>query len=123
MNLYQSFYREVVHEAGPVVAVLDASVRHDRRHDNWLRHKCFNHTGLGVYVMSKAQYDWDNRKQFTVLSTIAEHGKSRMLIECPHCDSEFWAFKWSLCGGGKKCPDCGALHGSSGMAAKEKGNE
>jgi len=64
-------------------------------------------------------YDYDNCKPFDVLAHTQEHGKSRMHVVCPHCDADFWAYKWSICGGGKKCPQCGAMHNSSGMSAKE----
>jgi len=34
----------------------------------------------------------------------------RCLITCPFCETDVIAYVWSLAGGGKKCPTCGALH-------------
>ncbi len=42
--------------------------------------------------------------------TVSEFGKTRSLIECPFCGEPVWAYHWSLAGGGKKCPNCGAKH-------------
>ena len=52
-------------------------------------------------------------------------GRTKILIRCPFCLSEFWAYVWSLCGGGKKCENlaCGALHGSTGGAVPVVGRE
>ncbi len=57
-------------------------------------------------------YDMEKAKPFTVLRRISESGRSRILIECPFCETETWAYIWSLSGGGKKCPKkkCGAIH-------------
>lgn len=51
---------------------------------------------------------------FKVLNHISEHGRSRLEIECPHCNSEFEAYIWSLSGSGKKCPKCKTLHYRNG---------
>lgn len=42
------------------------------------------------------------------------------LKPCPFCGEEVWAYKWSLAGSGKKCPQCGAKHGSFGTIKREK---
>lgn len=54
---------------------------------------------------------------------ISEMGRRRFRIECPFCLAVFWAFPWSLYGGGKKCPHCGALHVGKGTAHPIEGNE
>lgn len=56
-------------------------------------------------------------------STISEMGKRRSRIECPFCLAVFWAYHWSLAGGGRKCPHCGAMHASFGSAHPIEGNE
>lgn len=43
----------------------------------------------------------------------AEHGKSYYKVECAFCFGDFTAYKWSLRGGGKRCPHCSALLGST----------
>lgn len=63
-----------------------------------------------------SRYDRENPKPFQVLSVIREMGRSRSLIECPFCLEQFWAYWWSISGGGKKCPKCGAMHVSVGSA-------
>lgn len=50
-------------------------------------------------------------------------GRRRIEIECPFCWATFWAYVWSLAGGGKKCPNCGAMHTSYGSAHPLEGNE
>ncbi len=54
---------------------------------------------------------------------ISEMGRRRIEIECPFCFATFWAFVWSLSGGGKKCTNCGAIHASFGQAYPIEGNE
>jgi len=49
-------------------------------------------------------------QHYEILDEVSEFGKSRILIECPYCKTEVWAYKWSLAGHGKKCPKCGAIH-------------
>lgn len=41
-------------------------------------------------------------------------GKTRMLLTCPFCHTDLWAYSWSLAGGGKRC-QCGALAGGDGL--------
>ena len=43
----------------------------------------------------------------------SEHGRSYYSIKCGFCSGYFDAFKWSLRGGGKRCPHCKALMGST----------
>lgn len=38
-------------------------------------------------------------------------GRSTQDVECPFCGTWVETYVWSRCGGGKKCPSCGALHG------------
>jgi hypothetical protein len=54
---------------------------------------------------------------------ISEMGRRRIEIECPFCFEQFWAFVWSLSGGGKRCPNCRAMHTSHGTAHPLEGNE
>ena len=65
------------------------------------------------------------QREFDVLRRRSEMGRSRVLIRCPFCRSEFWAFVWSISGGGKKCEnkDCGAMHTSYGIAYPVEGRE
>lgn len=65
-----------------------------------------------------AQREWK-----TTGAVRSEVGKRRIEIECPFCNATFWAYVWSLAGGGKKCPNCGAKHGSTGQAIPLEGNE
>lgn len=68
----------------------------------------------------------DNAKRrFTVLERRWQMGKSRIFIECPFCGTRFWAYLWSLAGGGKKCENkkCGAKHSSWGDAFPVVGRE
>jgi hypothetical protein len=64
-------------------------------------------------------------REFRIIpgSTISEIGKRRSRVECPFCLAVFWVFHWSLAGGGKKCPHCGAMHASFGLAYPLEGNE
>lgn len=62
-------------------------------------------------------------RDFVVLERLREMGKTRVHIECPFCFARFWAYVWSISGGGKKCPNCGAIHGSFGVAYPTTGNE
>lgn len=43
----------------------------------------------------------------------ADNGRSYYSVGCPFCNGTFIAYKWSLRGGGKRCPDCKALMGST----------
>lgn len=64
-------------------------------------------------------------RQWTALRRVSGVGKTRILIRCPFCRSESWAYVWSLCGGGKRCEykPCGAMFGSTGDAAPVVGRE
>lgn len=68
--------------------------------------------------MGKRQYDMrpEAARDFSVINSRSEHGRSRVLIKCPFCSCEFWAYRWSIAGGGKCCEDCGAKHTSWGQA-------
>lgn len=65
----------------------------------------------------REKYDYDKRKTYSVSDRITEMGKTRIQIQCPFCHEDFWAYIWSLAGGGKKCPKCGAIHSNYGQAA------
>ena len=67
-----------------------------------------------------AQYDRERQERFVYLDKVSEFGRTRILIECPFCNSHFWAFVWSLRGSGKKCVNCGALHSGWGVAFPTK---
>jgi hypothetical protein len=49
-------------------------------------------------------------QDYEVKELVTEVGKTRWRIVCPYCNTEVWAFIWSLAGKGKRCPGCGALH-------------
>ena len=51
----------------------------------------------------------------TFLYDNAEHGRSYYVVRCGFCQDTFRAYKWSLRGGGKRCPSCKALMGSTGQ--------
>ncbi|MCO9048781.1 MULTISPECIES: hypothetical protein [Acinetobacter] len=51
----------------------------------------------------------------TFLYDSAAHGKSYYMVRCAFCKDDFKAFKWSLRGGGKRCPNCKAIMGSNGQ--------
>lgn len=61
-------------------------------------------------------YDRTQRRDFKAHSYHSAMGRSSCKIDCPFCATRFIAFLWSLAGGGKKCPKCGALHTSLGTA-------
>lgn len=46
---------------------------------------------------------------------VRENGRTRIKIACPFCGEVVTAYLWSLAGGGKRCPGCGALHGHQGF--------
>ena len=64
------------------------------------------------------EYDKKNAKPFEIVGETSEMGRSSIDIICPFCKTEFVAYIWSLCGGGKKCPSCGAMHYRSKTAAQ-----
>lgn len=76
-----------------------------------------------------AKVDWDKitnaRREFRILRRESRTGKSRIMVECPFCRFHFWAYIWSISGGGKKCEnkECGAMHTSSGFAYPVEGRE
>jgi endogenous inhibitor of DNA gyrase (YacG/DUF329 family) len=49
-------------------------------------------------------------KKYEIAGTRSVPGKSQTLIVCPFCSTQVWAYNWSMAGGGKKCPKCGAIH-------------
>lgn len=52
-------------------------------------------------------------REAKICGDYSEHGRSYYKVECPFCLCDFNAYKWSLRGGGKRCPNCLALMGSS----------
>lgn len=63
------------------------------------------------------------RREWQALRAISEMGRRRIEIECPFCFLRFWAYVWSLAGGGKRCPNCRAMFTSFGVAWPLEGNE
>ena len=61
-------------------------------------------------------YDEKKAKKYEHTDTYSEMGKSHFYATCPFCEEDFKVYIWSLCGGGKKCPKCGAMHVKSGVA-------
>lgn len=51
---------------------------------------------------------------------LADTGR-QVLIACPHCATQFWAYVWSFSSVGKRCPGCAALHKSNGIAIPRGG--
>ena len=64
-------------------------------------------------------------RKFKVLEHRSASGRSRVNIECPFCATRFWAYIWSISGGGKKCENkqCGAKHAAHGVAYPVVGRE
>lgn len=64
-------------------------------------------------------------REFKVLRRSSAMGKSKVEIECPFCGTHFWAYIWSISGGGKCCENkaCGAKHNSFGTAYPVAGRE
>lgn len=64
-----------------------------------------------------SNYDRTAGREFTVLWRANDsNGRSEVKIRCPFCAVAFTARIWSISGGGKRCPNCGAKHGSTGWA-------
>lgn len=63
------------------------------------------------------------QRTFRTLERVDAVGRSKVRVECPFCFHRFWAFVWSISGGGKKCPNCGSMHTSFGVAYPLIGNE
>lgn len=53
-------------------------------------------------------------RQSIFVSDNTAHGRSYYIVRCGFCLDTFTAYKWSLHGGGKRCPSCKALMGSTG---------
>jgi hypothetical protein len=66
------------------------------------------------------EYDRENKKQHSWRPGISQMGRSYHYITCPFCDTEVQAFTWSLCGSGKLCPECGAIHTGFGVTIPVK---
>lgn len=62
-------------------------------------------------------------REFRAYNYRSEMGRSRVTIDCPFCSTSFHAYVWSISGGGKKCPGCGAMHTSFGQAYPVAGKE
>ncbi len=63
-----------------------------------------------------------HERQFSAGAYVSqENGKSSIMIDCAFCQDRFIAYVWSLSGSGKRCPTCGAMHGSFGMATRTIG--
>ncbi len=72
---------------------------------------------------SKWKYDYDNCQRYRAFDYINQFGKARFTLECPFCKTNVTAYVWSLSGGGKKCPKCGAIHTPYGSYPKKESNE
>src|SRR5688572_26090181 len=59
------------------------------------------------------------KRQWQLINTTTEMGRSRYEIMCPWCGYTFTAFLWSLAGSGKRCPYCKSLHKWLDMMAHE----
>ena len=46
------------------------------------------------------------------------HGKSTLFIQCPFCNKQTEAYKWSLAGSGKKCSHCKDVLHTGGLSYK-----
>lgn len=60
--------------------------------------------------MSEDLRDKFENRSYAIADSRSEFGRSRILIVCPFCQCEVWAYSWSLAGSGKRCPKCGAMH-------------
>ena len=66
-----------------------------------------------------AEYDRENGRPFDVKNYAPAMGRSSVEVTCPFCSEEFLAYVWSIHGGGKKCPNCGAMHTHIRIAYQE----
>lgn len=84
--------------------------------------------------MSKSKYDirrirpYRSYEVLAIRDSLGRRTQTRLKLTCPFCYEGVVAFRWSLCGSGKKCPRCSALHTGSGtmplrQAAEAKGRE
>lgn len=62
-------------------------------------------------------------RPFRLYNFVSEMGKRRASCDCVFCHTTFTVYVWSLSGGGKKCPGCGAMYGGYGVAYPLVGNE
>lgn len=65
-------------------------------------------------MAKKIEYDRDRRTPYKSYGYIGTFGRASVKIVCPFCGTIVTAYIWSLAGGGKKCPDCGAIHTAMG---------
>jgi hypothetical protein len=61
-------------------------------------------------------------RDYAVTDRCAEHGRTRVTIQCPFCGRLIEAYVWSLASRGKRC-DCGALFNRYGVAEKTLSKE
>lgn len=74
-------------------------------------------------MMVKYNRSENAQRTFEGYNYSSEHGRSTVKIKCPFCGTPFRAHVWSIAGGGKKCPTCGAMHTSFGIAYPVEGKE
>lgn len=63
------------------------------------------------YLIEKKQYDSFNYR--------ADFGRASIQVVCPFCNTRVTAYVWSMAGGGKKCPGCGAMHTGFGLTIRK----
>lgn len=61
----------------------------------------------------------EDKRQHEQFNYRAEFGTANVQIRCPFCGTVTKAYVWSLTGGGKKCPGCGAIHTGHGMTFRK----
>ena len=72
------------------------------------------------YQIMVSKYDVERTRPYDSHELLGRHDclgrltQARLRITCPFCETKVDAFRWSLCGSGKKCSGCGALHGGLG---------
>lgn len=67
---------------------------------------------------SKWKYDYDSGREYTSIGYVAEFGRAHFTLICPFCNISVKVYVWSLAGGGKVCPGCGAMHTRFGSYPK-----